>query len=88
MKRIFIAFAIFAMSSGLAYADDSCSTKAADNGTDTKVLSAEGVYLGYVSPNNDGSFFMWLEGKGAVNESAASYYDAVGFVCAAAKNEE
>ena len=88
MKRILIASAILAMSSGLAHANEACTTQAADNGTDTKVISAEGVYLGYVSPNNDGSFFMWLEGKGAVNESAAGYYDAVDFVCAAAKNEE
>lgn len=81
MKKLLITSAILCLSSGMAFADESCSTEAAENGTDTKVISADGTYLGYVSPNRDGSYFMWLAGKGAMNQSAQSYGDAVDFVC-------
>lgn len=81
MKNQLFAFAFCCLTSGYTLANEPCTTQQTENGIDTKVIDADGVYLGYVSPNQDGSYFIWLEGRGSLNESKASYEDAVEFVC-------
>lgn len=48
------------------------------------VLLANGEKRGYVEQNQDGSWFMWVEGEGAQNYDASTFEEAVNRVCAGA----
>ncbi|WP_371185267.1 hypothetical protein [Thalassotalea maritima] len=81
MKNIILAMVLTLCTTSFASASDSCSLAVSDNGADIKIYNKEGLYLGYVSPNRDGSWFVWIAGKGALNEQFADREWAISTVC-------
>ncbi|MRI32877.1 hypothetical protein EOPP23_07755 [Endozoicomonas sp. OPT23] len=71
-------------------AEESCTAEVSDNGQQYHVMNSAGQNLGYISPNADGSWFMWIDRQGAMNQSADNLYSALETVCqssAQAKSE-
>jgi len=75
---VFFVNATFATS--VVASNSACSTEQVE-GNKYNVIDDDGHVLGYVDEEPNGSWFMWIEGQGAQNDTAFSFERAVERVC-------
>ncbi len=72
---------LMVMSFHLSANENGCNSEPKEGSADHNVFDANGKYIGYISPNEDGSWFAWLDGSGAQNVSLSSQEAAVKTLC-------
>lgn len=79
MKHIIIFLALFVFLVSSAHSAD-CQTQMADNGTELNVYY-QGVKAGVVAVRQDGSWDIWIDGMGALNDVVYTESEAASLVC-------
>ncbi|WP_318474621.1 hypothetical protein [Photobacterium leiognathi] len=59
----------------------SCQQVFVEDINDITIVNDNGDALGYISPNKDGTWFVWVNGKGASNQSYDSSENATAAIC-------
>jgi hypothetical protein len=80
MKRLLLLLLV-SLSVQVHAQDSACDIEPKAGSGDFNVFSASGNELGYISPNADGSWFVWLSGVGAVNDNFVSKEAAINYLC-------
>ncbi len=79
-NKVMLAVFLF-LSNNLMAQEDVCFSEQKELSGDFRVYSSPDKYLGYVSPNKDGSWFVWVDSTGALNADISSKDQAVEVLC-------